>query len=163
MLAMVHVWKSHEHPSPSCDHISISPEHLVSRFFGGVFPASIYITHLALLLLCALGDKRVASLVLSLPQIISPPVVLLSNASNLSPSMLSSFPQSSSALTSISYKWDKESFGQRFFDSCMDAYPQLPAGSHARSYGDHATQQNHEFPLPLRYAAQAEEVLGDGT
>ncbi|KAF6220320.1 hypothetical protein HO133_003452 [Letharia lupina] len=35
----------------------------------------------------------------------------------------------------------------------MDAYRQLPAGSHARSYGDRETQQAYDFPLPLRYAS----------
>ncbi|CAD6592624.1 MAG: hypothetical protein ASARMPREDX12_006283 [Alectoria sarmentosa] len=87
----------------------------------------------------------------------SSPIVLLSNASNPTPSTLENLIQSFSALTSISYDCDKESFGQPTLDSCMGAYAQLPAGSHARSYGDCKTQHIYGFPLPLRY------VSADGT
>ena len=58
----------------------------------------------------------------------------------------------------------------------MDAYAQLPAGSHARSYGHRETQQIYDFPLPLRYAsgmwwhvgdsksaALANDMVADGT
>ena len=51
------------------------------------------------------------------------------------------------------YDCDKESLGQPSFDSCMDAYAQMPDDSHARSYGDRETQLIYEFPLPLRYAS----------
>lgn len=135
----------------------------------------------ALLLLCALGSRGVASLILDIPQVLTPPtnsspVVWLSNASNPTPSTLENLAQSFPALTSLSYECDKENFGEPTFDSCMDAYRQLPAGSHARSYGDRETQQAYDFPLPLRYAsgmwwpevnsqsvAHANDVAADGT
>ncbi|CAD6586181.1 MAG: hypothetical protein ASARMPRED_002465 [Alectoria sarmentosa] len=84
-----------------------------------------------------------ASSALDVPPILtsptnSSPIVLLSNASNPPPSTLENLIQSFAALTSI---------------SCMDAYAQLPAGSHARSYGDRETQHIYDFPLPLRYAS----------
>ena len=86
----------------------------------------------ALLLLCAFGNRGVASLTLDIPQVLTPPtnsspVVWLSNASNPTPSTLENLAQSFPALTSLSYECDKENFGQPTFDSCMDAYRQLPA------------------------------------
>ena len=133
--------------------------------------------YLVLLLLCVLGYRKVESLVLNLPQIITTPMNsshadLASNASTLTPSAL----EDSIASFPMSYSCDEKVFGQPNFYSCMDAYTQMPPGRYARSYGDRENRQPYDFPLPLRYAsgkwqlvedsesmAQTDDVPGDGT
>lgn len=139
---------------------------MFSCCFSGLLTVSIYIMHSALLLLWALGNTRIASFVLNLPPAlttptISPPVLLLSNASSLTPSMLNNLTQSIPVSTSISYDCDKENFGSPSFDSCTNAYQQMAPGRHARSYGDRENQQTYDFPLPLRYASGKWESLDE--
>lgn len=126
---------------PSFSAIPPSGFSPVTHFRTGVFSLLQWLPiiyrlfmYAAFLLLCSLGNRRVASSVLCLPQVHTPtnslPFFWPNNAWNPTLSTLENLAQSFPALRSASYDCDQESFRKPSFGSCMDAYDQLTPGSH---------------------------------
>lgn len=55
--------------------------------------------------------------------------------------------------TRVTYDCDKNNWGQPNFESCKDAYMQMPNGVQNQSYGDRNGDGHFDVQLPQRYVS----------